>query len=334
VRAPLTAAGLIAAAGLLSLGAAPAPAASGIVLQSPIGCVVGEVCQIQQYFDHDPGSGAKDYRCGGETYDKHDGTDIRVPDMAAVRRGVPVLAAAAGRVRGGRDGMDDINVARIGQAAVANRECGNGVVVVHDGGWETQYCHMRKGSVRVKAGDPVAAGQVLGMVGMSGDAEFPHVHLSVRHNGEKVDPFAYGTAPGACNAGTSLWTAQARAQFAYRSPALLNIGFAAGPVGEDAAEAGDIPPPGPGSPAMVVWVRVIGLKASDVVGLSLTRPDGSVMAADRGRPLDRDKAQWRMFVGGRRPAGGWPVGRYSGQVEVVRGGKMVLTQAIQVVMGK
>jgi murein DD-endopeptidase MepM/ murein hydrolase activator NlpD len=333
VRGALAVGGLIAAAGLLSLGAAPAPAAPGIVLQSPIGCVVGEVCQIQQYFDHDAGPGAKDYRCGGETYDKHDGTDIRVPDMAAVRRGVPVLAAAAGRVRGGRDGMEDINVAKIGgQAAVASRECGNGVVLVHEGGWETQYCHMRKGSVAVKTGDTVAAGQVLGMVGMSGDAEFPHLHLSVRHNGEKVDPFANGAAPGACNAGASLWAAGARTQFAYRSPALLNAGFAAGPVSDDAAEAGDIPPPGPASAAMVVWVRVIGLKLGDVVNLTLLRPDGSAIAADRGGPMDHDKAQWRMFVGGRRPAAGWPAGRYRGRLEVSRGGKVVLARTVELTL--
>jgi murein DD-endopeptidase MepM/ murein hydrolase activator NlpD len=314
--------------------AAAAPPAPGIVLQSPIGCAVGEVCQIQQYFDHDPGPGAKDYRCGGETYDKHDGTDIRVPDMAAVRRGVPVLAAAAGTVRGGRDGMDDINVARIGQAAVANRECGNGVVVAHPGGWETQYCHMRKGSVRVKAGEPVAAGQVLGMVGMSGEAEFPHLHLSVRRTGEKIDPFAYGVQPGACGAGVSLWTPDAKAQFAYRSPALLNAGFAAGPVSDAAAEAGDIPSPGRDSPAMVVWVRIIGLKAGDVASLSLNRPDGSVMAADRSAPMDHDKAQWRMFVGGRRPAGGWPAGPYIGRLEVLRSGKPVLIYSLKITPGR
>jgi murein DD-endopeptidase MepM/ murein hydrolase activator NlpD len=331
MRRKLAAAILIGAGGLLSLAAAAPPTPSpGLQLQSPIGCAVGETCQIQQYFDHDPGPGVKDYRCGGETYDGHDGTDIRVPDMAAVRRGVPVLAAAAGTVRGGRDGMEDVNVARIGgRPAVAGRECGNGVVVVHPGGWETQYCHMRKGSVAVKAGDTVAAGQVLGMVGMSGDAEFPHLHLSVRHNGEKVDPFADGAAPGACGTGASLWAPGARAQFAYRSPALLNAGFAAGPVSEVAVEAGDIPAPNRDSPAVVVWVLVIGLKAGDVISLDLRRPDGSVVATSQTPPMDRDKADWRKFVGAKRPAEGWPAGRYQGRLQVLRGGKAVLERTIE-----
>ena len=69
------------------------------------------------------------------------------------------------------------------------RECGNGVVLRHKGGWETQYCHLKQGSVLVKSGQEVWAGQELGFVGQSGKAAFPHVHLSVRKDGKVVDPF-------------------------------------------------------------------------------------------------------------------------------------------------
>ncbi|MDB5432331.1 MAG: peptidase [Caulobacter sp.] len=330
MRAALAAAILIAG-GLLSLGAAPA--APPIVLESPIGCRVGEVCQIQQYFDHDPGPGAKDYRCGGETYEGHDGTDIRVPDLAAVRRGIPVVAAAAGTVRGGRDGMDDVNVAKIGgRPAVANRECGNGVVIVHPGGWETQYCHMRKGSVLVKPGQAVTTGQPLGMVGMSGDAEFPHVHLSVRHGAEKIDPFAYGAAPGACGTGASLWSKSAQAQLAYRSPALLNAGFATGGVSTDDVEAAAIPPPSRQSAGLVAYVRAIGLKQGDIAVLRLTGPNGAELGVSTSAPMNRDKAQWLMFAGKKRPAEGWPAGRYHAVFEVRRQAKVVLTRAFDLTL--
>ncbi len=330
MRAALASAVLIAG-GLLSLGAAPAT--PPIILESPIGCRVGEVCQIQQYFDHDPGPAAKDYRCTGETYDGHDGTDIRVPDMAAVRRGVPVLASAAGTVRGGRDGMEDVNVSKIGgRAAVANRECGNGVVIVHPGGWETQYCHMRKGSVLVKAGQAVSTGQTLGMVGMSGDAEFPHVHLSVRHGADKIDPFAYGAAPGACATGASLWSKTAQAQFAYRSPAVLNTGFSAGAVSGDEVEAAAVSPATRQGAGLVAYVRAIGLKQGDVAALRLSGPNGAEVGANTSAPMNHDKAEWLMFAGRKRPAEGWAAGRYHAIFEVRRQGKIVLTRAFDLTL--
>src|SRR5258708_38662586 len=121
-----------------------------LTLEVPLACRFGETCFIQQYFDHDPGPGGKDYRCGPMVYDGHDGVDLRVPTMAQQQRGVEVLAAASGVVRGMRDGMNDVSVRVAGEDSVKGRECGNGVAIIHAGGWETQYCHMAKGSRRVK----------------------------------------------------------------------------------------------------------------------------------------------------------------------------------------
>ena len=81
---------------------------------------------------------------------------------------------------------------------VTGKECGNGVAIEDEGGRETQYCHMRKGPVLVKAGDKVGTGTKLGLVGQSGMADFPHVHHSVRHNGTKIDPLEPDSA-ATCN---------------------------------------------------------------------------------------------------------------------------------------
>ena len=81
----------------------------------PVACEIGRTCVIQQYVDHDPGPGARDYTCGTLVYDGHTGTDIRVPDLAAQRAGVDVLAAADGAVLRTRDGMADVSVATIGE---------------------------------------------------------------------------------------------------------------------------------------------------------------------------------------------------------------------------
>ena len=186
---------------LLLASVAPAVA---FELALPLDCTVGETCAVQHYVDRDPGGDTRDYMCGHQTYDGHDGIDIRIPDLKAMADGVDVLAAADGTVVATRDGMADRNVAETGVDAVKDVECGNGVLVAHDGGWQTQYCHMKKGSIRVAKGDAVVAGTPLGEVGLSGMTEFPHVHFTVRHGDTEVDPFALapsGTAASCAFAG-------------------------------------------------------------------------------------------------------------------------------------
>jgi len=48
-------------------------------LSFPLDCVPGTTCLVQDYVDRDPGTDARDFRCGRLTYDGHDGTDIRLP---------------------------------------------------------------------------------------------------------------------------------------------------------------------------------------------------------------------------------------------------------------
>ena len=56
-------------------------------LELPIACEIGQTCFIQNYVDHDPSMGARDYMCRQQTYDKHDGTDFRLPSVAWKRTG-------------------------------------------------------------------------------------------------------------------------------------------------------------------------------------------------------------------------------------------------------
>ena len=90
---------------------------AGILLALPLVCEVGTTCAVQNYVEH----GGKDYRCGTLTYAGHKGTDIRIVDLDAFRSGVPVLAAARGRVRAIRDNMQDISIRAPGAPPVAGR---------------------------------------------------------------------------------------------------------------------------------------------------------------------------------------------------------------------
>jgi peptidase M23-like protein len=89
----------------------------------------------------------------------HDG----VPDRTSVRA-VPDMIATA--FRGGWPFGDMASIA------------GNHVVVRFEAG-DVLLAHLRRGSTRVRAGDPVTAGQVVGEVGNSGNSVAPHLHLQL-----------------------------------------------------------------------------------------------------------------------------------------------------------
>ena len=64
---------------------------------------------------------------------------------------------------------------------------GNYVTVKHNGTYSTQYLHMKKRKVRL--GDYVSQGDIIGTVGMTGNTSGPHVCYRFWKNGKQVDPF-------------------------------------------------------------------------------------------------------------------------------------------------
>ncbi|MBC6408446.1 MAG: M23 family metallopeptidase [Rhodobacteraceae bacterium] len=140
-------------------------------------------------------------------------------DLAALDKGVAVKAAALGIVDRSRDGVPDTGVV----AGVENGNCGNGIVIRNNDGFETQYCRLKNGSFPVKKGDVVCEGDIIGGVGFSGLTEFPHVHFTVRRDGELIDPFSpdqIGTCGQTADAG--LWADD----LPYQPGGLIRIGVA------------------------------------------------------------------------------------------------------------
>jgi Peptidase family M23 len=283
---------------------------AGLSLAWPADCVLGQTCHIQQYPDHDSGPGATDFTCGPLSYDGHDGTDIALPTRAVMSAGVAVLAAAPGVVRGVRDGIADF------VPKVAGKECGNGVVIQHADGWETQYCHMRQGSVAVKQGDKVEAGTKLGLIGQSGMADFPHVHLSVRHNGVNVDPFEPLGGTCSLTSGPGLW-AQPEP---YEPGGFLDAGFSDAIPNYDAIKAGlPTEPMLATSSGLVLWAFAFGTRAGDEMTFQIIGPQGQILTQTAS--LDKAKAQIFQAVGKKLTSASWPAGEYDGFVTLIRDGR-------------
>jgi murein DD-endopeptidase MepM/ murein hydrolase activator NlpD len=94
----------------------------------------------------------------------HSGIDLAAP------QGTPVHAASSGVVKVGHD--------RTGYGLF--------IVVRGDDGLSTLYGHLSR--VEVESGDTVAAGDVIGEVGSTGNSTGPHLHFEVRVAGRPVDP--------------------------------------------------------------------------------------------------------------------------------------------------
>ena len=181
--------------------------------------------------------------------------------------------------------------------------------------------------MRVGAGQRVEAGTPLGLIGLSGDTEFPHLHFSVRRNGATPDPFASDTST-TCDAARSLWSNAAASALAYQSPAVINAGFAIGPVTSEDIDSGlagsDLPVAT--SPAVVAFVQAVRSRAADIQILTLEGPDGAVLSRLESPPLNRNMAQRFIFVGKRKTTLEWPRGTYVAEFEVRRDGATAISR--------
>ena len=291
----------------------------------PIRCTPGVDCWIANYVDMDAGPEARDYACGRLTYDGHKGTDFAVRDLAVMESGIPVLAVAAGTVERVREGVADVSIRETGAAAVRGRECGNGVLVNHGNGWRSQYCHMRKDSVRVKSQQRVAAGETIGMVGLSGRTEFPHIHLQVTRDGTIVDPFAGTDRKAFCGVGPHpLWRQKVLAHVSYAPTMIYNTGFADRPPKYADIRAGGHHPStlSRDAPALVLWADIFGVQSGDKVTFTITGPDSKILKEIRSN-IPKSQARRFIYGGRKRPSQGWPVGTYRGQIVLTRQGDSI-----------
>jgi hypothetical protein len=114
--------------------------------------------------------------------------------------GANVLAVADGKVVVAKDGIPEhvpqANGAIVMPVPLTNATVsGNWIALDIGGGRYAFYAHLQPGSLRVKVGDRVRAGQVLGLLGMAGNASGPHLHFHVGNapslNGSDGVPYVF-----------------------------------------------------------------------------------------------------------------------------------------------
>lgn len=310
----------------LLLAASPTVAAHELVppeggFALPLDCDFQEACLVQHYVDRDPTEGARDYRCGGNTYDSHQGSDLRLRTWAAMIQGVPVLAAAGGIVRKAEDGAPDrLSDPQDPGESLAEIN-GNHLVIDHGAGWQTQYNHLRRNSLKVRSGDRVERGQMLGLVGLSGASNFPHLHFTVIFKSRVLDPFSATPVGADCHeTGAVLWHLAAAAQLPYRQGGPLEAGFAMErPEAERIRRGayrtvGELPLE---APLIAFWATAWGLQRGDRESLSLAGPAGQSLA-DREETLKDDRGESSTYIGIKRRTADWPPGAYRGSYKVER----------------
>ena len=306
---------------LLTLLATTSFAQDAPRLSYPAGCTIGETCWILSFVDLDPGEDYVDRQCGYRTYAGHKGTDIALLDPADIAQDIPVYAVAPGRVLGARDGEKD-NPMGVPVTFTPGKDCGNGVRIDHGNGWASQYCHLKRGSIAVRAGAKVAAGSLLGAIGNSGKSETPHLHMQLEKDGVIVDPFTgrAATNPATCGAEDPLWDALALQSFGTYSPSFIrHAGFADRPVEVLDAQAG---PPAKTlsrkAGALVFYATIYGVPQGSRIELVIRGPDGEIFVENTIVAEER-RARRFDFVGRRTPDQGWPAGTYTGTVNYGEG---------------
>lgn len=86
--------------------------------------------------------------------------------------GTPILAARSGKVVKTESRFNTYGGEK-------RRKKGNGIIIEHDNNEVSRYWHIKWRGVKVKKGQKVKTGQIIGYSGQTGFASFPHLHFDV-----------------------------------------------------------------------------------------------------------------------------------------------------------
>jgi murein DD-endopeptidase MepM/ murein hydrolase activator NlpD len=107
----------------------------------------------------------------------HSGDKLKNENYLA--EGLDALAVADGRVVEVKDSIPENVPGSRAVPITLETVGGNHVILDIGGGHYAFYAHLKPGSIRVKLGDTVRRGDVVGLVGNSGNSTEPHLHFHI-----------------------------------------------------------------------------------------------------------------------------------------------------------
>ncbi len=306
---------------VLVVSAAGARAADGPPFSFPLDCDIDKGCWFLNYPDTDRRIGvAKDFACGDLAYDNDFSVRIALGSVASLRNPPAVAAAAGGKVKQVLDGIEDLVITSRAQLAKGTPECGNAVIIDHENGWETAYCHLRKGSITVKKGERVERSQIIGAAGSSGFATWPQLGFITVKHGLPFDPVSGLTTYEKCGVKRTPLLDLGRQFFIYRPAAITGIGFTdtsqtiANILRGDALSYASLRA---NTKFLVLWMRILNIRKDDRIEVTMTNPSGNVISR-KTVIAKKDEASFALNTAKGKGFFNWPAGVYTGTVTVTR----------------
>ena len=240
--------------------------AKAIELQFPVACTLMQNCWITNHVDLDNSDGQiEDYMCGSKVTDGNSSTHISLGSMQAQEQNIPVVAVADGTVT---------------TAKYVGGFCGLRIVIDHDKGWQSSYCHLKPETFIVKEGQKIKSGQILAAVGNSGSGtSWPRLSYALLRNNMVFDPFSGRTSLEGCSKQSKpLWTNAVNPL--YEPAQVTSIGFNVGEVSNTsilygtASEATVIDK---STPQLSLWGLLMNIQKGDEILLKIEDPSGRVL---------------------------------------------------------
>jgi hypothetical protein len=132
--------------------------------------------------------------------DLHEATLIEPVPISNIKHGFSEKRGA--RIHGGIDipakvgtQIKSIADGKVIAAGALDARCGDGVSISHADGLTSSYCHLSRVSTTV--GSTISQGDIIGLTGGavgasgSGNSKGPHLHLTLKKDGQRVDPMQY-----------------------------------------------------------------------------------------------------------------------------------------------
>jgi hypothetical protein len=135
----------------------------------------GDTAEVNQHHNVPNQRYAFDFIAVDSSGCDHSGDGARYEDFFAFGR--EILAPAAGEVTEAIDGVRDNAPGSMNPFSAL----GNAVFIKHADGEISVLAHLKQGSVRVRVGERVEAGQVIGLCGNSGNSSQPHLHYHLQN---------------------------------------------------------------------------------------------------------------------------------------------------------